>query len=599
MKKLDISAVAITKKTKKENRHIWEDAERGKYRIVYASPEVILSNRGYFLESLVRNHNKFMEDLVAVAVDEAHLVWDWVGFRDKYQLLGTLRNIFDSVPWILLSATLSPMVAAYVHEVCNLRPRTMRVIRSCRRDNINLMVCPINSPHDLTTLLDLIHLENKDILGIPKTIIFYDGIDGGQRIADALRLRIPPELSAERDPNEIIQMFFGSIDEKRKRKTLSDLESGKCRIVICTDAFGLDVDISNIQRVIQWGVDEKLSISSLTQRIGRAARNPFLIGQAIIYVHKAILEAVRNDWKAGWETKETSEWVDIDSDDDDDSPKVIPISKMRRLERFGIPVTEETRSKVSQFIRNIYIEAKSVKEAHRIAKREIKGSTKAKLTAAQKVDPAVLWVLCTVGCRHRAILSIYKDEMIFSDTHQSWCCDRCAKRLLNQPQNLSDMLKDQLHEDAELLDSTVAFLRTDPKSNKIILISNKDIITQTAERFEMPRLPICKERRDELRRRLYIIRDRWWQLLDLPSLTIPHMILPDSVIESIIRAIRRINSPYSLEKELQTADFDVGSSLMPRHLVPLLYKLMDDILRSNAHLETDIELGTIPHKDHP
>jgi len=595
MTNLNISAEAITKRTKKENRHVWEEVERGKYRIVYASPEVILSKRGYFFESLVRNHNKFMEDLVAVAVDEAHLIWDWVGFRDKYQLLGTLRNILNNVPWVLLSATLSPMVAAYVHEVCNLRPRTMRFIMSCRRDNINLAVCPIKSHDDLNPLLDLIRPETRDFLSIPKTIIFHDGIEGGQRIADALRARLPSELSAARDPHETIQMFFGSIDEKTKKKTLSDLESGKCRIVICTDAFGLGVDISNIERVIQWGVDEKISISSLTQRIGRAARNPFWIGQAIIYVHKAILEAVSSDWEAGWEPKESSEWVDVGSDDDD-SPRVIPISKMRRLERFGIPVTEETRSKVSLFIRNIYTEAKSVKEANRIARREIKGTTKAKLTAAQKVDPAVLWVLCTVGCRHRAILSIYKDEMAFDLAHRSWCCDRCAKALTDQSQVHSDTLKSQLRKDAELLDSTAAFLRTDPTSCKIILISNRHIVTQNAERFEIPRLPVCKERRVLLKSRLYAVRYKWWKLLNLPSFTTPQMILPDDVIEHLIQSVRRIHCQYSLERELQAARFDVASSLMPSNLVPILYQLIDKVLCSSAHLETGMEPSMILYK---
>ena len=77
------------------------------------------------------------------------------------------------------------------------------------------------------------------------------------------------------------------------------------------------------------------------------------------------------------------------------------------------------------------------------------------------------------------------------------------------------------------------------------------------------------------------------------------MVLPDAVIESITLAICRINSPYSLEKEFQAAHFDVESSLMPRHLVPLLYKLIDDVLRSNTYLETGRELGIISHKDGP
>jgi len=393
MRKLGIPAVALTRHTKSQNKKVWDEIAKGRYRIVYASPEVILNKRGYFLTSLVRNPNKFMQNLVAVAVDEAHLIWDWISFRDKYQLLGTLHNVLNQVPWVLLSATLSPMVAAYTHEVCKLQTPSMRFIMSCARDNINMVVHPIKSPRDLSPLLDLINLSAiTDINELPRTVIFYDSIDGGQRIADALRILVSSELSDS--PRTLIQMFFGSIDDPKKTKTLKDLESGACRIIICTDAFGLGVDISKIARVVQWGIDEKVTISALTQRMGRAARKDpkrkeneeEIIGQAIIFVQKAILDAVPTDWEAGWDnTTAESEWVDVDSDEDDDNPKVIPVSKGRRLDRFGLPVTSDTQQKVSKFVRNIYKEAKSLKEASRQAKAENRGMFRPKHTLIIKV----------------------------------------------------------------------------------------------------------------------------------------------------------------------------------------------------------------------
>ena len=166
----------------------------------------------------------------------------------------------------------------------------------------------------------------------------------------------------------------------------------------------------------------QVSISSLTQRAGWAARRPGLIGNFFIFVAKAIVEAVPSDWESGWnapEAAEMDEWVGVDEDDEDDSPRVVPVSKMRKVERFGLPVTPETRLRVSAFIRNIYTESTTIKEAFRIAKREVQGTRTAKLTAAQKLDPSVLWVVCTMGCRRRAILSIYKDENTFTDNHRS------------------------------------------------------------------------------------------------------------------------------------------------------------------------------------
>jgi hypothetical protein len=370
---------------------------------------------------------------------------------------------------------------------------------------------------------------------------------------------------------------------------LTDLESGRCRIVVCTDAFGLGVDISNIERIIQWGVDEKLSISSLTQRVGRAARNQHLIGQAIIYVNKSIIEAVSTDWEAGWRTEspdDLSAWVDTDSSDDDDSPRVVPISKMRRLERFGLPVIEETRGKVSGFVRNIYMEAKSLKEAHRIAKLENKGTRKNRLIAVQKIDPAVLWVLCTIGCRNRAILSIYKDGQTFHDTHRGWCCDRCAKRHVDTvrsgPSEIGHMAKD-----ADVLKSSVSFLQMDPASNKIILLSPTDFVTQPTE-FTIPRLPVCQERREELKKRIYVVRKKWWDLLNFQSVTLPNMLLPDEVINHIVQEIRKITSVQALRNELRIAKFDDESSLLPSNVVPLLYTFIEQCLHANVHLEPPI-----------
>jgi hypothetical protein len=54
------------------------------------------------------------------------------------------------------------------------------------------------------------------------------------------------------------------------------------------------------------------------------------------------------DWEVGWRMESPdnlSVCVDPNSSDDDDIPRMAPISKMRQLERFGLPVTEETRGR--------------------------------------------------------------------------------------------------------------------------------------------------------------------------------------------------------------------------------------------------------------
>jgi superfamily II DNA/RNA helicase len=79
----------------------------------------------------------------------------------------------------------------------------------------------------------------------------------------ALQSNINQGLTVTPDGSVLVQMFYGSIDESKKRQILSDLQSGRCRIVICTDAFGLRVDIGDIKWVIQWSIDGKVSNSTL------------------------------------------------------------------------------------------------------------------------------------------------------------------------------------------------------------------------------------------------------------------------------------------------------------------------------------------------
>jgi hypothetical protein len=335
----------------------------------------------------------------------------------------------------------------------------------------------------------------------------------------------------------------------------------------------------------------QVSISSLTQRAGRAARRPGLLGNFFVFVPKAILEAVPHDWESGWnavEALETDEWVDVDDDDDDDdSPRVVPVSKMRKVERFGLPVTMETQPRVSAFIKNIYTEAKTIKEAFRTAKKEVKGTRTAKLSAAQKLDPAVLWVLCTMGCRRRAMLSIYKDEHAFTDNHRSWCCDRCAKRLQSAPGTVSAQVRQDLETDESILARSISFLKSDPKSHKVILLDHKTLLDPQSAVFELPSLPVNKHRRHLLKKMLRAARVTITARAGLPSLVTPDMVLPDAVIDHIAQGIRKVHSADSLEQLLRTVNFDIDSSLIPdgKASIPALYRFIQEALIQSAHLE--------------
>ena len=94
-----------------------------------------------------------------------------------------------------------------------------------------------------------------------------------------------------------------------------NLRSGRTRIVWWTDAFSLGVNIADIDLVIQWAPHE----------------------------------------------------FDLDE------PRIIPVAKQHPLSKFGILVTWKTSSLVNTHVLGLYKEARSLKDAHRIARGDTAG----------------------------------------------------------------------------------------------------------------------------------------------------------------------------------------------------------------------------------
>ena len=76
----------------------------GIYTHILVSPEIACSK--YFMETVL-NNPKFKSRVVAVTVDEVHLVVDWgTSFRKSYTMLRSVRQVIGDKPWFGCSATL-------------------------------------------------------------------------------------------------------------------------------------------------------------------------------------------------------------------------------------------------------------------------------------------------------------------------------------------------------------------------------------------------------------------------------------------------------------------------------------------------------------
>jgi len=563
---LELPAVALTKENVKEDPEIWAKLERAEYRLVYASPEILLNSKSPF-KKIMTGENKFRDHLAAIAMDEAHSVWSNGEFRKEYNKIGAIRAYFPKVPWVALSATFPPHLMSFCQKVCNMTIPSDVVTCAGRRTNINIIVIEKPAGKTIRPLLDLIPDDLEHTGLIPKTLIFVDSCKSARRLAQRMRKRLRQILPSFNSENAI-RTYYSTIDNRKKQETYNLLKISEARLVFCTDSMSLGVNIPDVARVIQWGVTKKVDMNSLVQRIGRAARNQEIQGLAVVYAPKSLLRPVPKHSAAEWTTNPppvTFDDPDGELWEDEDDPAPV---KHRDLACFSLPVTQDLQEKVDQFQRHMYRKAKASKDGvvNTVGPRK----------ATDTIDPALLWFLNTVGCRHRCILSYLKYPDVFDDSNQkSWCCDNCAfgKNLDPQTTNTEGFSVQSSYAFASgstLPSSKVGPARPD-NPRRPITATTSSLLHEDVKAWR-------KGLFDKLVSRRVISR----ALNEV-------IVLPDDLIAKVVTAFPRIHHPSDLADTLQSAKFDIKCSLLREKDVVDLFGILQ------WRVERESRPAALPH----
>jgi superfamily II DNA/RNA helicase len=589
MAALGISSTCVSADTLEEDKDLWKRVKAGEFQLVYACPEELFKARGEFMLDVARDVAcPFIKNLVAVAIDECHLVHEWEDFRKEYGQLGRFRSLLPGVPFLCLSATLSRNTASYVHKTCRLADRTVMFNLPIRRDNINLVISKTSGSGIDPLLARIPQLgPDSDLSAIPKTLIFYDKIDPGIDLANTLIQQLPQtvkDVTRERDiPRDtIIRNFYGSLDKKAKCQTMADLFKGDTRIVICTDAFGLGIDIPDIEVVIQWGLDEKVSGATLYQRIGRAARDPKIEGLAIIYVQDSILAHIAkpDDWQAkfsawpdAWKEQVVAPIANLEQqlkEQEADPCQVVPVGRERDFLRFGVPVTQETQAECMDHIHALYKEAKTLKDVFKEAKKERHGKRGNSLAMARKLDPPVLWVICTQGCRHMVFRSLFLDTDLFIPSHQYWCCDWCAYHPKEPKSTTENHTPDSSTAGISVAISMLNLNAPEP----VQVEKEKQFTEQRPKKPNNHHIMLVKHR-------LILLRNAIWEKLPY-ACTMPSIVFTDKVLNKLVQQtnLRRIVDVETLEKVLTNCGMKPRMSLLWRE-IDVMYQIIDMTLKED------------------
>ena len=210
---------------------------------MYLCPETL--NKGWieFVKDLKNKISLFV-------IDEFHGMTDYANFRPDYTLLGALRTYRPEVPFMLLSATVTPKMKQ--DAITSLGLRDPRVFE----DTIDRPLLFWNF-RDSPARLDAATLDAIDSVVTQDTgtvMIFSKTVAEAVANWEQLRVR-SATISAE--------LFHSHHTAPKKESVIQRAIAGTCRVICCTSALGAVSDSSAENEAnIQPNEEKKQTIGS-------------------------------------------------------------------------------------------------------------------------------------------------------------------------------------------------------------------------------------------------------------------------------------------------------------------------------------------------
>ena len=243
---LEIKSIAIhSAMSREEIDNALENCIFGDYKFLYISPERISTQ---IFQGKIGRLN-----LSLVAIDEAHCISQWgYDFRPSYLKIANLRNLIDpKVPFLALTATATTQVIGDIMD--KLAFRQKNVLRmSFARKNISYLVR---------------HAEEKGTY-LVKTLQKVNG-SGIVYVRSRKRCREVAEILVEKGISA--DYYHAGLSDELRDKKQAAWSSGKIRVIVATNAFGMGIDKSEVRFVIHWDIPD--AIENYFQESGRAGRD--------------------------------------------------------------------------------------------------------------------------------------------------------------------------------------------------------------------------------------------------------------------------------------------------------------------------------------
>lgn len=231
-----------------EKRLIFSQINEGGSYILYLSPERV-QKPGF--QEWVKNR-----DIALFAVDEAHCVSQWGhDFREEYAELRILKKLRPDVPILALTASATPTVLDDIAKNLQL-VKPERMVHGFYRSNLFYQVshCADDKEKSQMLLQSLKqHTEGR--------VIIYCGT---RKVTEDLAAFLSEHVKQ-------VGFYHAGLSQEQRTKVQTDYASGKLRILVATNAFGMGIDQPDVRLVVHFQMPA--NIDSLYQEMGRAGRD--------------------------------------------------------------------------------------------------------------------------------------------------------------------------------------------------------------------------------------------------------------------------------------------------------------------------------------